>query len=329
MPDNTGYSLRFPFKLPQSQEINNLTQPYEFRFKDKKIQLKEIKDSYFFKLGLFSDEAEGESFIPKIWAGLMWVLLHLGMAPTAQLETQKVAFTNNPYTAGKNLGFKDRKIDGICNGDCPAIYKSDKDISAFIAGSPKVTQGFAHDKIGELITEALSFPYPEKAVIDNKLSVALDLYNAFFWESSPNARFLTLNMALEALSPQTLKHQCAVGLVSKWMSEVDSLKSLVEKESEEWHAYDSLKREIGFRKEASIRSSIRHLVFSTLSGKDSDAENLANRAVKLYDLRSSLVHDGHVPGIDLSNCICELRVIATRVIRTRFLDLVSTGKRSL
>jgi len=131
-------------------------------------------------------------------------------------------------------------------------------------------------------------------------------------------------LALEALAPQEFKHQCAIDAIARWIVEIEKLLSSIDPESEEYFAYESLKREIGFRKEQSIRSSIRHLVGSTLKGTDTKAEVLARRAVHLYDIRSRLVHDGYVPGEDLGQNINELRDIAFRVLRNRFLQVAAT-----
>lgn len=324
MIEKKGYTLRFPFRLAPGQEIIDLDQPYKFEHTGIYLQLRAESGMYYFSAELFPEELAGKAFIPKLWAGLMWTLLHRGLSLTVNSSPQKIRYFDNPQAVAKNLGLKVQKIDSILDDSRPAVYEEDKAVSTIIGHQASLTQGFNPESIVSFIKEALSLPHPEGILSDKKLKVALDLYNAFFWESSVNARFLTLNMALEALAPQKLKHQCAIDAIERWMVEIEKLISSVDPDSEEFFAYESLKREVGFRKEQSIRSSIRHLVGSTLKGTDPEAEDLALRAVHLYDVRSRLVHDGHVQGEDLGQNINEIRDIAFRVLRNRFLKVAST-----
>ena len=324
MTEKKGYTLRFPFRLASGQEIINLEQPYEVEHTGIYLQLRAASGMYYFLAELFPDEQAGKAFIPKLWAGLMWALLNRGLAPAVNPSPQNIRYFDNPQAVAKNLGLKAQKIDSILNDSCPAVYETDKSVSMIFGHQARLTQGFNPENIVSFIKEALSLPHPENILSDKKLKVALDLYNAFFWESSVNARFLTLNMALEALAPQEFKHQYAIDAITRWIAEIEQLILSVDPDSEEFFAYESLKREIGFRKEQSIRSSIRNLVGSTLKGTDPEAEVLARRAVHLYDIRSRLVHDGHVPGEDLGQNINELRDIAFRVLKNRFLQVAST-----
>jgi len=327
MPDNKGYTLRFPFRLAPGQKLSNLDEPYVCEHSDLNLKLGEQRGLYVFSVGVFPDEEAGKAFIPKLWAGLMWALLHQGLSPEANLLPQDITYTEDSWEAARNvsksLRLKGEKLDVILNGSLPAVYGSDKDVRVLTGHPVSLSLGFPADKTSAFISEVLALPHPECIVTNGKLKVALDLYNAFFRETSANARFLSLNMVIEALAPSDLKHKCVAEAIDRWVAEAKKLQGAVQTDSEEWHAYDSLIREIGFRKEKSIRSSIRNLVLSTLRASDPDAVDLSRQAVQLYDLRSRLVHDGHVQGEDLGQAVTKMREIVFRVLRASFIQVAS------
>jgi len=327
MLEHKGYILRFPFRLAPGQEFSKLDQPYDAECLGLSLRLGSQSGLYFFSVSNFPDEEAGKLFIPKLWAGLMWALLHQGVSPIAELTPQNIKYTEDPIAAAENisrsLALKVDKLDGIIDGANPVVYESHKIVKVMTFPNVTLRQGFAPDKTVAFVHEALSLPHPASVVSDTKLKVALDLYNAFFREASTNARFLTLNMVLEALAPSKLKHQSALDAINSWVAEIKQLQKAAAPESEEWRAYESLIREVGFRKEKSIRSSIRSLVHSTLSPTDPEAESLSREAVRLYDMRSRLVHDGYVPGENLGQAVTRIREISFRVLKARFLQVAS------
>jgi hypothetical protein len=328
MPNKKGYTLRFPFQLAPRQRFSNLDEPHVYEHSDLNFKLDEQSGQYFFSISLFPDEEAGKEFIPKLWAGLMWALLHQGLSPKANLSPQSTFHVKDHLKAlarnvSKSSGFEGKKLDAILDGSLPAVYGSDEVVQVLTGQIGSILQGFPADKTTSLICEVLAFPHPECVVINGKLKVALDLYNAFFRETSANARFLSLNMALEALAPSDMKHQSVANTIDSWVAEAKKVKDGLQTDSEEWNDYESLIREIGFRKEKSIRSSIRNLVLSTLQASDPDAADFARQAVHFYDLRSRLVHDGYVQGEDLGQAVTKMREIVFRVLRASFIQVAS------
>ena len=223
----------------------------------------------------------------------------------------------------KSLRQKIKKVDGGICGDRPAIYPTGKIVCGVIANAPSLSLSFSPDKTVDYIVEALAMPSLEHVSEDPKLKLALDLYNSFFRESTANARFLTLIMALEALAPREERHQCVVKAINEWVDELKHLQSLFDKKSEEWQAYDSLIGDISrHKKEKSHRSRIRSLVYSALHCSDAKAQELSKKAVELYDMRGTLVHTGQVKkGTDLGSAVADLRYIVVRVLKARFLQI--------
>ena len=161
------------------------------------------------------------------------------------------------------------------------------------------------------------------SVYGEKLRIALELYAAHFTEKQVRVRFLLLVIAMESLAKSTTKHQIALDLLKIWKTEIANEMERFEASSEEYKNLESLSRELGFRSEDSIRSQIRKL-FANLPGIDSkESEALQKRAIHVYDKRSKLVHDGHLPVEELSSLEGEARELLEKV----FVCDIATTKR--
>lgn len=324
--DTAHYILRFPFRLAPGQELANVGEGVELTCDGVSVKLKERNGWYYFVVEPFPDEASAQACIPKLYAGLMWALLHRGLSPEASLQAQRMFYAPDPMEAARNL-FKTMnlevdRVDSLIDASSPAIFPSDKAIRVVTTGNVTVTQGFNPKETLGLLCEAMTFPNAERVPTDGKLRIAIELYNSFFREASENARFLTLVMALEALAPEERKPAQITQLIEEWMSTVRDRKTLLPSDSEEWAHYDSLEREIGFRQDVSIRKRIRTLVQSTLTAHgQADADETARAVVTLYDKRGRLVHDGFLPEQELREATTQLRRIVGRVLEARFVQV--------
>jgi hypothetical protein len=158
------------------------------------------------------------------------------------------------------------------------------------------------------------------SVYGQKLRIALELYAAHFTENQVRVRFLLLVIAMESLAKSTTKHQIAIDLLNSWKNELEDKMQKFEVSSDEYKNLDALSRELGFRSEDSIRSQIRKL-FANLPGVDfEESDILQKRALRVYDKRSKLVHDGYLPTEDLCSLEVEARELLEKVF---FCDIAS------
>jgi hypothetical protein len=116
----------------------------------------------------------------------------------------------------------------------------------------------------------------DAVVADSRLCTALDLYCAHFTEVSENAKLLTLAMAMECLTVRSDKHSVALALIDRWEAEIDEEMDSYGVETEERAALESLKKQLIFRRETSIRQLVRELIRSTFS--DENPEELRRLA---------------------------------------------------
>ncbi|MCY1303587.1 hypothetical protein D9M70_533010 [compost metagenome] len=148
--------------------------------------------------------------------------------------------------------------------------------------------------------------------LDSDLATALDLYLAHLSETSIRARFLTLMMVLEVLSPVTEKHPVAVALLNELAATVQTrLDDMSDEDTRD--ALQALAREIDFRKETSIRRRVRKLILDVAPLPVPELQELARDVVRAYDLRGSLIHTGTVDGLALGNAYA-VALKATKLI---------------
>ena len=121
-----------------------------------------------------------------------------------------------------------------------------------------------------------------------RLRTALELYGSHFREDDARVRFLLLVMVIESLATPSAKHQVALRLIAQWQAQLRTEqaqylrhRALSSRHLRLWNAnsysvsYDS------------IRSQIRRLVSTCASPKDAEVREIVNRALKVYDLRST------------------------------------------
>jgi hypothetical protein len=314
------YTARIPFRVPPSTRI---AEHEATRSRDNvHFSLKWEGYYHVLKASGFNSEGEANAFAVRAHAAFAWLLLQSGIAAIASLEPQKIAYFDDPVQAGVNIARSfgmthTPPIDTIIEGSQTAIYPSSKCV--------KVGTGFPADVYTtvptaaalDVLIEGSAFAGSERVSDDHKLAVALSLYAAFFTEESAKARFLTLIMALEALASATQKSTIALELLNRWQKEVSAIRSTLPAQSEDAGALESLERELLFRREDSIRSQVRKLVIATLSPAD-DARERARDAVRLYDLRSTLVHEGSLDATTLDHATGEAKALVHRTLLARF-----------
>ena len=87
-------------------------------------------------------------------------------------------------------------VDGLANENEPLAYPSDKNIRFCSVGTPTVIVSTPINDVSSLIFEGMELRAENHSVHDRKLQIALDLFAAYWLETSDNARLLTLILAL-------------------------------------------------------------------------------------------------------------------------------------
>jgi len=317
------FTLKFPFRLPDHQQVET-----DLAIRDVgglNFSLVGGKPYAVLKISGFATSEQASNYIRNAWSGLMWNLMEVGISPIADLVIQEAVYYDDPIKAGENFARNfgaelGGSVDGAIDGSSPAVYESNKTMRTFTGGRATAVGGFSSTRVLDKFVEGASFCHSSELIADEKLKVALELYGAYFTESSANARFLTLIMALEAMTTGEKRPRVVQELFRDWEVQAMSLAEAASS-SEDKAALESVVREIMHKKDDSLRSQIRRLVKTTLEASGAaDADDASRQALRLYDLRSTLVHTGRLPGKTLETALADAKTLVHRVLRSAYMD---------
>jgi Apea-like HEPN len=324
---NPEFALRFPFR--PMHWVDGVEESIQFRKDEMEVSLSASPPYLVLRAQPFDSEEAAISFLPRLWGAVAWMAVRVGTGFIAEMEIDSVAYTDDPERAAENLnksmGLPNRgPVHGIVNGNFPSVLPLGKNIRFITAGDVSVSQTLSRGLVEGPLNEGLQAPGASELYGDERLRTAIELFCDSHRESSVRSKFLTLAMAIEVLTQPAAKHVVAQELL-------DTLQELVTRglaahavDSEEWHALDSLQRELLFRRDNSIRSRVRTLVSTALSKvPDAERSQLARDAVWVYDLRGALVHDGTVPKNELSRGYGLARSVIMQLLTAR-MQLVGT-----
>lgn len=289
------YTLRVSVKTLGDSSITGIDEPVEIKIGEKQAIFWMLHPHLTVRIPGFSTEAEAEDFLPLVQAGLWNIALVQHVAFEPDFRRSEITFTQNPEEAGKNLaksfGFDDASpVHGLGNEGRYTVFRTDQNVRFIAAPGMTVSVSYPIDRIAPIFAEAVNAS-SLTSIADPYLSTAISLYLGQFFEVSIRARFLTLMMILEVLAPDIPKHRSAIELLAQVTTDIDDRLNDGTDEEERF-ALESLKRELDFRKETSIRRRVRELVMSGAGLQDVNRNKLACDVVRAYDLRGQLVHTG-------------------------------------
>jgi hypothetical protein len=320
-----AYTVRFPFQLAKGRALSGLDQPVSQDKGGLTFTLVRQGEWFIVTVSGFELEGQAEGFVPRVRAGLARVLLERGIAFNASTVIDKPVMAEDPVQAGINLGFTDgQPVHGLVEGSTPSVFRTDLRVRAITMHAPSVSVSTpANDFLETLVQGALA-PYSDQLPLDQRVQTATDLYSAFWYEESPNARLLTLVMALEALTVPRKKHKVVLDLLERWKREVNELRSEVDSVSDEGSALEAISRELVFREESSIRSRVRDLVLETLSPQGEETARAdAKRAIAAYDARSVLIHEGTIDSRLLEKASTDAMEVLQKVLRVKLAAFIA------
>ncbi|MEW6208094.1 MAG: hypothetical protein AB1631_06990 [Acidobacteriota bacterium] len=123
--------------------------------------------------------------------------------------------------------------------------------------------------------------------LSDKQTLALELYNAYHFESSQRTRFITLVFAVETLSDAKKRSEKAQECIKSFQQTVNESDLDVEEKQ-------SLRESLGNLSQESISKTCRDMVESYLGDKKYDGLIAKKFFNECYKMRSDLVHKGRL-----------------------------------
>jgi len=310
-----GYALRMPFRMLNATSIYDAELPAFGTLGQRSLKIEQVGSTYALVLEPFTTQEEASAWIPRLWVGLVWMSLQRGIPFEA--ETRFVPPVTPPFTAAEVAHQPSDSAIRI-NGAFPTAYRIPGELQIFTA-EELTSSSLAHaDAIMQSVAAGSSAKDASRLQEDKKLQTALELYNSSLSEVSRESRFLVLVMALETLSQGRPKHPIVQATMDRWAAEVAERLEAADVLSEEGNDFEALQRELLFRKESSLRSNMRDLVGSTLQEVGHpDSGTLASDAVRMYDRRSTLVHEGFLPEAELMAGLATARTLAKLILTAK------------
>jgi hypothetical protein len=323
------YTLRFPFTLPPGREIAVAETPGELDGLEYRLS----KQDRFYVLTLsgFASEESAQAYLKDIRAALIWLLLHTGIAANGEFEPQPVAYSDDPHQWAVNLSLSFRRqidgpVDALVDGARPAVYVTGNRIRLLTPGLVSVVMITPAEIVMTHFAAGIGIENSTRVVEDPKLLTAFELFAAYFTEASGNARFLTLVMAIETLATGVQRTRLVLDLLEKWKQKADEALKTVAPDSDDAASLQAVCGELLIRRKDSIGRQVRNVIFTTLTmNGDADAAEAVKRVVRLYKLRSRLVHKGSLTSQELNEGMTDAKNLVERVLRARFL-LTAAGR---
>jgi hypothetical protein len=323
------YTLLFPFELKSGEALTDLL--VDRKLGNLSLTLERQSHKYVLRVEGFKSEQEARDYVNHLWAAFAWLLVNAndGMPFNASLEFGHAYYPPDPKIAAENVAWayggtvkEGEVIDVSMDGDLPSVYRTDQKIKRTFGGKVRFKRTRNVENFVSTL-EQLSTTDISSIVKQPKLKLALELYNAFFYEKSDNAKFITLIMVLEALTTEPEKHKVALELIDKWREELNTERGKYDSNTTQHESLTALERELLFRRKASLTSQIRVVVIDALDAEDSGkALDYAKQSVKSYNLRSTLVHEGSLSPNLLSSTIEKTKIVVQEVLKAKLLEVI-------
>ena len=134
----------------------------------------------------------------------------------------------------------------------------------------------------------------QRPSLDDRTSLALELYSLSFFEQNSRAAFLTLVQMLESLAPETERSSKVIEFVAHLESLTKEASNAAKKAKEDADksAYDGILGALSWLKTESITQSIKRLAEESCPGMLFQGLPSAKFIKTCYETRSSLTHSG-------------------------------------
>ena len=265
------FKFEIIFRLPEGKGLHHegeipdlILPPNGIRVKLKLINKVNLEgfDSLILKAGDFPSENEASKYASKI--------------------------TNSIYLSGLLLK-KAFKIIEISISEQGVLYLGGSGISS----SSKPLDSFMQN-----FKKAVDLSYK----LNDKQSLALELYNMSHFETSQRAKFITLISAIECLSEQKERSNAII-------AHLNDLGAITNNSELDKSEKDSLLKNYEYLKKESHTASCSKLIKEKLDKEAAEAFR------KYYDIRGDIVHEGKPKeGIDLANELSGLDNLVSKLL---------------
>jgi hypothetical protein len=317
------YTLVVPFQIMLGDKLNNVDRDgFELNLPSGRIIKLSNFDHYCdITMNGFESVQEAEQNFNSVLLYIYWISLTTNFKVLINKKFQKPYYPEDPEKAYENaFQRKDGRIDAcVCNLE-PYVVESGFKVTMMYAHPAKITLGHRTEKMVNALNE-LELDETEALICsDEKLMLALELYNNLTEEKTLVSKFLQMNSVAESLLEPRGKPEQILELLDIFGGQIDKATESARSDSESVDQLNGLKQGLRFMRKESIRSSLATLTEQAFDilGR-TDGVHYGVRCKKAYDVRSNLVHKGAVGQDKLQAAYQDLKEVVESILRAKIL----------
>lgn len=291
------------------------------------IQIEKLHYGYAVTLGPFSTSKEAEEALSRMRAAALWSAIELSIGlqyPTEnsdiQLSDQPTAISENTQHIGMTTGWT--FIDGHYDAQKALIIPDEKRLASLELGKPQLVSSIPINLFIEKFEEALSFEKLGQIAINEKLKLAIEVAMSHRFEVSERAQFIALVTSLEALLPDAPVSDVSRKAITEAIHLIKKSREQYEKDSRESRDIERLLSQVKGLERESIGERLQNFVEASTTRHPTlgSYEVIGPEIRSTYNLRSKLLHQGHIPSEQLVNKLEFLRAFVPKLLRLLFIE---------
>jgi len=295
------FSIIFPLILSPGKKLN-IENIRSFQMSDGLFYTLE-KHHYLYSLKVerFSTAEGARKYLDKLTASLRWVSLKnkLGIRFPTEIHEPKMAESpikvsekSNIYDIVNSKGWA--VIDGNYDVEKLTIIPEHKKLMRCESGQATITLGLNPENIFNDINEGISFQGLDNILSEKKLCLAIELYSAYQFEVSTTAKFVKLVTVIESLLPDLKIPEEVIPILERAKKVLKVERKAAKSRGDNIELIDHLMSRLGGLKRQSIGSTMEFFISNCLDDFPELGEKdvILPKLKELYNIRSSLLHDG-------------------------------------
>jgi hypothetical protein len=293
------YTLQVPFQLGPTHALKP-EDGNRIEFGELNLEIVENQGIQLLRICGFKTSEQAEEYFPRLQGALCRLIVRKKLSVRSTRAMQKVKRHEPPLDVRGNPNFGNMfqekgwtHLDGYVDHSPAVVIPEHLRIMEFGTGSVRVTLGMPAQLFLHSLSEDLALPKPEGIAMDERLSLAIDLYATSFWEMSQRAQVVGLATCLEALITPRRVSEAALAQIDRLLEVFDSARSCSSDNEEQRRKLDRMRSRIEGLKEESISENLRNLAATHANAIGETTTDARRNMISAYGVRSKLVHDGH------------------------------------
>lgn len=318
------YSLYIPFNINPGIEILNLTDgSCQSRILGHDFLIKKIADNlHTLTISPFNTTEEARNFLPKSFSYLYWLSLKHGVGLTFP-KYLKDDSLEKPVDSSLKSFFEKMRLNVEITGDNTNTVEVQDDAIERGRGYDSVSVSKGIDL--EYSKESFEFASPEKVFTQENLTLAIELYSNYHFETTDNARFITLVTVLEALIPVSEVNEFTQDSINLLRKSLKEMQNKYSSEDAEWKDLERLFSRVTTLKNESIGNGMKIYISEIIKEHKElgDSEEISRKLKEIYNYRSKLLHNGKINEEDLKESLQFLIQFIPKLLKVLYIHSVS------